>query len=222
MSTINAHDTPVLIDPEQLAYWYLRLNGFLTTVNFVLHPDTGANQRTDIDIIGVRFPYRQELILKPMVDDSPFTKIRDVPFVVIAEVKRGLCALNGPWTDPDEKNMHSLLRAIGIVPNDEVESVADALYATGRYSDNRVHLTLFCFGTETNEDLHRRYPVVPQRLWSEVLNFIYDRFIKYRDQKASHGTWDDTGARLYDLAARAHSADRFRQRISIVQRSRGA
>lgn len=100
--------------------------------------------------------------------------------------------------------------------------MAEALYDTGRYSDNRVHVSLFCFGTEANADLKRRYPAVPQRLWSQVLDFIFDRFIKYRDQKASHGTWDDTGAHLYDLAIRARSADRFRQRISIVQRSRGA
>ncbi len=41
---------------EQLGYWYLRLNGFLTIPNFVVHPDVGHNQETDVDILGVRFP----------------------------------------------------------------------------------------------------------------------------------------------------------------------
>jgi hypothetical protein len=221
MTAINAPDTPVFINSEKLAYWYLRLNGFLTTVNFVLHPDTGTNQRTDVDILGVRFPYRRELILKPMIDDAPFTRIRDVPFVVIAEVKRGLCALNGPWTDPDEENMHSLLRAIGIVPKSEIKSVAEALYSAGHYSGNRVLVSLFCFGSEPNADLQQRYPSVPQRLWSDVLAFIFDRFMNYRAQKASHGSWDETGARLYDLAIRAGTADHFRRRIAVVQRPHG-
>lgn len=30
------------MNPEQLAYWYFRLNGFLTTVNFVVHPEQGG------------------------------------------------------------------------------------------------------------------------------------------------------------------------------------
>ena len=54
------------IHPEKLAYWYLRLNGFLTIPNFVVHPDNGSNQKTDIDILGVRFPYRAENLNRQM------------------------------------------------------------------------------------------------------------------------------------------------------------
>jgi hypothetical protein len=50
------------ISSEKLAYWYLRLNGFLTITNFIVHPDFGRSQRTDVDILGCRFPYRQELL----------------------------------------------------------------------------------------------------------------------------------------------------------------
>src|SRR2546426_644182 len=38
-----------------------RLNGFLTIRNFVIHPERGNDQRTDVDILGVRFPHRSEL-----------------------------------------------------------------------------------------------------------------------------------------------------------------
>ena len=70
------------IQPERLAYWYLRLNGFLTIPNFVVHPDTGSNQETEVDVLGVRFPYRAENLDDPMEDDSYFTTVRDKPFVV--------------------------------------------------------------------------------------------------------------------------------------------
>ena len=76
------------ITSEQLAYWYLRLNGFLTIQNFIVHPDSGSEQRTDADVLGVRFPYRAELKPNPMVDDVPFTKVADKPFIVMVEVKK--------------------------------------------------------------------------------------------------------------------------------------
>src|SRR2546421_2682459 len=62
----------VEIKSEQLAYWYLRLNGFLSIPNFVVHPDEGRRQRTDVDLLAVRFPYRSENLRRPMRDDSLF------------------------------------------------------------------------------------------------------------------------------------------------------
>jgi hypothetical protein len=37
-------------NPERLAYWYLRLNGFLPIENFIVHDEGGRAQRTDIDL----------------------------------------------------------------------------------------------------------------------------------------------------------------------------
>ena len=74
------------INPEHLAYWYFRLNGFMTTVNFVVHPDEGCEQRTEVDLLGVRFPHRAELLSQPMPDDTPFIQETKRPYVVIAEV----------------------------------------------------------------------------------------------------------------------------------------
>jgi hypothetical protein len=44
---------------EKLAYWYFRLNGFMTMESFILHDESrkGLPQRTDADIYGVRFPF---------------------------------------------------------------------------------------------------------------------------------------------------------------------
>lgn len=93
------------ISAEQLAYWYLRLNGFLTIQNFIVHPDTGRDQRTDADILGIRFPFRAELKPNPMEDEPLFTQIVDKPFIIIAEVKKSECRLNGPWTAQEEENL---------------------------------------------------------------------------------------------------------------------
>jgi len=112
------------IDPEKLAYSYFRLNGCLTIENFVIHPDWGRTQRTDIDLIAVRFPHRAELLHKPMRDnDNTFadrTRIR----VIFAEVKTGTCNLNGPWINRKRKNMQRALRAIGAFPKDMADPVS--------------------------------------------------------------------------------------------------
>ena len=43
---------------EQLGLWYLRLNGYFTMPNFIAHCHDGA--RTDVDVLGVRFPHSSE------------------------------------------------------------------------------------------------------------------------------------------------------------------
>lgn len=47
---------------ETLAYWYLRLNGFIPLRNFVLHPLSKARskQAADSDLLAVRFPHVYE------------------------------------------------------------------------------------------------------------------------------------------------------------------
>ncbi len=89
---------------EQVAYWFFRLNGCLTTLNFVVHPDRPReSQRTEADILAVRFPFRCELATSDnhLADHSDFRSIGKTD-VIIAEVKRGACKLNGPWTDPHQ------------------------------------------------------------------------------------------------------------------------
>lgn len=49
---------------ETLAYWYLRLNGFIPMRNFVLHPSVDATDKNsaDSDLLAVRFPHVYEEI----------------------------------------------------------------------------------------------------------------------------------------------------------------
>jgi hypothetical protein len=54
--------------------------------NFVIHPDTGSEQRTDVDLLGVRFPYRSELLLNSMRDDEMFRRVREKAYVVFLRI----------------------------------------------------------------------------------------------------------------------------------------
>jgi len=123
------------MDPEQLAYWYFRLNGFLTTVNFVVHPEQGAEQRTDVDILGVRFPYRAELLTDPMEDEPLFRQEARRPYIVFAEVKKDRCKINGPWTRKDDQNMHRALTSVGAIRPEHIGAAAEGLYTEGVYEN---------------------------------------------------------------------------------------
>ena len=46
---------------ERIAYWYLRLNGFLLVEDFVLHRQDGRGT-SDADLLGVRLRHSMESI----------------------------------------------------------------------------------------------------------------------------------------------------------------
>jgi len=182
---------------ERLAYWYFRLNGFLTTENFIVHPDFGRDQRTDADLLAVRFSHRAENHSRPMVDDHRLSDCVAPINVVIAEVKTTDCALNGAWTNPAKENMHRVLRAIGCIEESVVVEAAKVLYETGAWSDEQASIRLFAVGEK------RAKLIVPdsqQITWSEVIDFCVERFKQYRNEKSSVGQWTDDGRELRELA----------------------
>ncbi len=194
---------------EHLGYWYLRLNGFFTFNNFIVHPESGMEQRTDIDILGIRFPFRAEIIDDPMIDDEPFNLVTKKPYLAIVEVKSRRCKLNGSWRNKDGKNMQRVLRAVGMFKEDEVQIVANSLYTQGAFENENSYASLICLGREANRSLKLEYPNVPQILFPAMLDFIYHRFNKYSEQKYSHHQWDNAGHFLWNTSYNSNSNGEF-------------
>jgi hypothetical protein len=69
------------LDPEKVAYWYFRLNGFLQIENFIVHPERRGGQRTDADLLAVRFPYRAERLF----DDPSDTMADDEQLLALCQ-----------------------------------------------------------------------------------------------------------------------------------------
>src|ERR1017187_289211 len=150
------------IPAAKIAYWYLRLNGFLTIENFVVHPKRGErqSQRTDADLCGVRFPYRKELDMK---DDNPFERRSAKPLFIIAEVTRGQCKLNGPWVSTGQGNINYVLDAIGAFPHYQKAAITADLYEHCVYpvptdQVRESEFQLIAVGKSTNEELGKNYP----------------------------------------------------------------
>lgn len=196
--------------PEKVAYWYLRLNGFLQIENFYVHPPGRGGARTDADLLAVRFPHRTERLYDNkddiMQDDSSGLGLSsDQIDVVIAEVTAGKCKLNGPWTNQDGKNIQRVLAAIGCLPADRIRFAAKDLYSSGLHkAEDRLQIRLIAIGLEADEELASKHPSVRQVLWADLLKFIFDRHKKYRHQKSQTDHWDKTGKNLKEWTSTYH------------------
>ena len=181
---------------EQLALWYLRLNGYLTTPNFVLHPSTPGSERTDADILAVRFPHSSEVAGRKMETDSNLVHQHEKIDFIIAEVKSGECGLNGPWTESKLENMHYVVRWLGMVPDPEVPDVATELYSKKQCERNEWAIRLVCFGTRRSQRLSAN---VLQLTHEQVIGFISDRFNNHADIKSAHKQWDCFIKKFYKM-----------------------
>jgi hypothetical protein len=59
---------------------------------------------------------------------------------------------------------------------------------------------LYAIGDEGDDDVLRRRPGVVPLLWTDILDFIHDRFTTYRREKADHHQRGTVGQRLFQLA----------------------
>lgn len=205
----------LVLNSEKFAYWHLRLNGFLTIVNFVVHPETGTNQKTELDILAVRFPYRKELGIgnNPMMDDDKFTGIDDRPYIVMAEVKKGMCNVNSSWTERSTENIQRVLHAIGAFQCSEIDEIAHQIHGNGKYISDDYYFTIAAFGCCENNTLRNNFPCVPQITWHQVLSFIYGRFDNYKREKAHHPQWDEAGRKLWKLFEQYSDVDQFTEEV---------
>ena len=205
-----------IFKPEHLAYWYFRLNGFLTIENFVVHQERGGGQRTDADILAVRFRNRKELLEQPMVDDTRVCQCDTFCNVIIAEVKTRECALNGPWTRKEDKNINRVLKAIGCFAPNETDRVAESLYNNGQYVSSCVTCRLFAFGESKGQ---LQIPA-EQVIWKEVIDFIVQRFKNYRRQKTDVGQWREDGKKLQEAALGRNPSGTIRNLFSLPDQPR--
>ena len=174
---------------EGLLQWFLRLNGFLTIPNFVLHPMyRREGQRTEVDVIGIRFPHRTEF---------PDILQHEETALVLAEAKASNAIINAAWLRADDRVLEDLLACIGIIPTVELDATARQLRNTGAARTTTARVSFLLVATNFPEDTSLRD--ARRMTWSEVLRFIYERFTIYHHRKTAHDQWYDIGKQLWQL-----------------------
>ncbi len=210
------------LEPEKVAYWYFRLNGFLQIENFVVHPQRPGSQCTEADLIAVRFPHRVErLIDNPdaiMRDDVAGLLLCELIEVVIAEVKTNdPCCLNRSWTERERRNIERVLAAIGCLPAERIEKAAADLYEGGVHRSEGLRIRLVAIGRCQND--YPEIPQVEQLTWENILSFIWDRFHQFGRLKTDAQQWDDTGKKIKELALahRRRKEDFVREALQLMR-----
>lgn len=183
---------------DSVAEWFLRLNGFFTVLNFVVHPveaKEGAQQRTDADVLAVRFPHRHEIVGgNPLADHATFQgSSRTV--LAIGEVTAGPCKLNGPWARPKDENVGNVLRSLGCVAPASLTAISTSLYRNGRFQSADLEARLLCFGRRASGKLPTD---ALQFTWDEVFGFVYDRYQTFWRVKRQNQQWPPIGRLLWD------------------------
>ena len=214
-----ADENETQLTTEKVAYWYFRLNGYLQIENFIVHPDKGkGGQRTDADLIGVRFPHRKERLLDEpenvMKDDfEALELIDDWTDIVIVEVKtNGECILNGPWTNKDAQNVQRVLAAIGYFDPDRLEEVATTMYDTGLFADEglKLRVRLVAIAATESTNLKQSHPQVTQLTWPAVVGFIGCRLYRYRSAKRHSPQWEETIMLMKELVKKNVKEQEFK------------
>lgn len=112
---------------ENLAYWYLRLNGFFPMANFVVHRDDGLKDPSDVDVLAIRAPHVFEEVGGQDWDwHDMLRKELDLerPLGVICEVKTGRLVERTLFRP--EIVQRAVLR-LGLIPPDGVQGVVEQL-----------------------------------------------------------------------------------------------
>ena len=108
---------------EEIAYWYLRLNGLFLIQNFVLHRHHGFHGPAQVDLLGVRPPFVRERIDAEDLDMDTqlFDLIGGVKrwLGVICEVKTGR-RVNDPF---DTARLPGLIARLGLLSEEDQEQL---------------------------------------------------------------------------------------------------
>jgi hypothetical protein len=189
--------------PELVVDCYLRLNGYFIVNNFILHDQHGG-QKTEVDLIGVRFSNQVEIIedsegkLRVLENDLKLVRNDDFVDVVIAEVKKGEADINGPFKK--EEVLEYILNWSGCLDDGERVEAIKCLKRKEdfRTSDGRVRVRFVCFG-EPSRIRCKQITLL------DALKFTRERFKKYGDYKTHSDQWTGVMKYVYTFARSAIS-----------------
>lgn len=163
---------------EELAYWYLRLNGFFPISNFVVHRSEKVAYNADVDVLAVRPAHVYEKIGGHDNDWDPYLTGRlqfDQLLGVICEVKTG--AFDKDKLFREECLQYTLPR-LGFVPQTDCEKLAGALStaASVKLADGKYIAKLFI----SQKPFEGPYL---NRTLDDIRKFIQSRIKKYSLEK---------------------------------------
>jgi len=166
---------------ETLAYWYLRLNGFFPLKNFVMHMPDDRQQRSDCDILALRFPKVSEDIGGQAGDwDRPrferWGLSLEVPIALIVQVKTG--SEGEPGKAFCAERLKEAVKRVGLWDAGASERIAGALERSRLLKTDEATVAKLLIASQPAEkDAYLSMKI------DEATGFIRARFKKYSRPK---------------------------------------
>ena len=164
---------------EEIAYWYLRLNGFFPITNFVIHRSSEIEHSADCDLLAIRFPsVYEEIGGNPDDWDEELSNEFgfDHTIGIICEVKTGRYKLEEIFRPEYVKYA---IGRLGFTPRENIAAISDEL--------NKVALLEIEEGRRIGKLLIANDQKGPSNFIFRSLNsaedFINDRVEKYSKEK---------------------------------------
>jgi hypothetical protein len=179
---------------EDVAYWYLRLNGFFPLSNFVLHPMEADERQGDVDVLAVRPPFVFEQIGGQQDDFDPalFYGLPAPAWIgVVCEVK------TSPRRQGDvfrRDHVAAAVRRLGLVPPDAVNVVLLKLDRTAVVREGAAAIVKLLIGDEVWDD-----PAYKRISLDEAEDFIDRRATRYADEKNRDRVYFPPGVFQYSI-----------------------
>lgn len=166
---------------ETLAYWYLRLNGFFPLRNFVMHMPADRRQRSDCDLLAVRFPgVSEEIGGQPHDwDRTSFERwglSLDVPLVLVVQVKTG--TEGEPGKAFTEDRLKQAIKRVGLWDRGTSNRIAEDLCKGPLLKTDKATAAKLLIASQPTEGA----TYLTMKL-HEATSFIRQRFEKYSEQK---------------------------------------
>jgi|GEM_PF-3082274 len=186
---------------ELLTKWYLRLNGYFTVGNFVIHAADDSTRisngtvgnYTDIDVLGIRMPFHFEKTGELEIENDTKLNCVEKIDIIIAECKTGnQNGLNKIWTDKNAQAIEYLIKFCGIFKcENEIKNISSTLIDKLIYEDEKHRIRVVLFGETKPTDDKLNFISL-----KEILNFlIVDRGGCWTENdigiKSIHNTWDN-------------------------------
>jgi hypothetical protein len=164
---------------EEIAYWYLRLNGFFPITNFVIHRSSEIEHSADCDLLAIRLPFvYEEIGGNPDDWDEELSKEFgfDHTIGVICEVKTGAYDLGDIFRPEYVKYA---IGRLGFTQRENVAAISEALNKVGMLEiEEGRRICKLLIANDQKES-----PGFIFRSLNSVEDFINDRVRKYPKEK---------------------------------------
>lgn len=165
---------------EELAYWYLRFNGFFPIANFVMHKSGRMKSSSDCDVLAVRPPHVYEKAGGEAEDwDQRLADSLDLnkTLGVVCEVKTGAYRLDKLFK---KSNLKPQVERIGFAQRDDIDEIVDALSDSRILNINNSHQIFKLLIANEEPRTREKFVFIPL---ADTRKFLAERMKRYMLEK---------------------------------------